>query len=76
MVRVLFFLAVYLEVDANLPLKRGIRHRFPVGKLLDNLAVYLHIYVNKAALKKTVVSLLQIAETVMWENIFQLVRVS
>lgn len=76
MVRVLFFFAVYLEVDVNLPLKRDIRDRFPVGKLLDNLAVCLHSYTNKAALKKTLASILQIAETVMWENIFQLVRVS
>lgn len=31
---------------------------------------------NKAALKQTLPSTLQIAETVMWENIFQLVQVS
>lgn len=76
MARVLFFFGVYLEVDANLPLKTGIRDRFLVGKLLDNLAVCLHSYINKAALKKTLASILQIAETVMWENIFQLVQVS
>lgn len=71
-----FFFAVYLALDVNLPLKSGIRDRFPVGKLLYNLAVYLHSYINKAALKKTVAFILQIAETVMWENIFQLVQVS
>lgn len=63
-------------MDVNLPLKRGIRERLPVGKLLDNLAAYLYISINKAAVKKTLASILQIAGTVMWENIFQLVWVS
>jgi len=43
-VKVLFFFAVCLEVDVNLPLKRGRRDRFPVRKLLDNSAVYLQLY--------------------------------